>query len=206
MNKAIDQTLFTTRRGFLQLGLMGAAALILGSAVASLTGCSPPLETNSEYKFLKPNDRELLAALIPVVLSDSFPGELNHDAAMKRMLLALDDLIHTLQYHNRNQMRQLFDALAMAPIRVVAGASWANWKDMTSDQVNDFLIDWRDSIIQPKRNGYVGLSKLIGICWYAQPESFASIGYPGPPTKIATPAINTSNTNRKVFSTSVEKS
>jgi hypothetical protein len=206
MNKAIDQTLFTARRGFLQLGLMGAAALSLGSTVASLTGCSPPLETNSEYKFLQHNDRALFAALIPVVLSDGFPGELNHDAAMKRMLLALDDLIHTLQYHNRNQMRQLFDALSMAPIRVVAGASWANWKDMTPEQVNDFLIDWRDSIIQPKRNGYVGLSKLIGICWYAQPESFASIGYPGPPTKISTPAINTSNINRNVFSTSVEKS
>ena len=187
MNSPIDQALPTTRRGFLQLGLMGTATLALGSTVATLTGCSAPLEIDSEYKFLKPNDREFFAALIPVVLNKSFPGELDHAAGIKRTLLALDDLIYTLQYHNRIQMRQLFDALSMAPIRVAAGAYWADWKDMSPQQIDDFLIGWRDSSIQLKRMGYVSLSKLIGISWYSQPESFVTTGYPGPPTKIPTP-------------------
>lgn len=187
MNSPIDQALPTTRRGFLQLGLMGTATLALGSTVATLTGCSAPLEIDSEYKFLKPNDREFFAALIPVVLNKSFPGELDHAAGIKRALLALDDLIYTLQYHNRIQMRQLFDALSMAPIRVAAGAYWADWKDMSPQQIDDFLIGWRDSSIQLKRMGYVSLSKLIGISWYSQPESFVTTGYPGPPTKIPTP-------------------
>ena len=187
MNSPIDQALPTTRRGFLQLGLMGTATLALGSTVATLTGCSAPLENDSEYKFLKPNDREFFAALIPVVLNKSFPGELDHAAGIKRTLLALDDLIYTLQYHNRIQMRQLFDALSMAPIRVAAGAYWADWKDMSPQQIDDFLIGWRDSSIQLKRMGYVSLSKLIGISWYSQPESFVTTGYPGPPTKIPTP-------------------
>jgi len=190
MNTPLDQVLPTTRRGFLQLGLMGTATLALGSAVATLTGCSSALEHNSEYKFLQSEDREFFAALIPVVLHKSFPGELSDDAAMKRTLLALDDLIYTLQYHNRIQMRQLFDALSMAPVRIIAGASWASWKDMRPKQVGEFLISWRDSIIQPKRNGYVALSKLIGISWYSQPESFASNGYPGPPIHIPTPIAN----------------
>ena len=194
MKTSIDQALPTTRRGFLQLGLMGTATLALGSTIATLTGCSAPLEQNSEYKFLQPNDRDFFAALIPVILDKSFPGELSHDAAMKRTLIALDDLIYTLQYHNRIQMRQLFDALSMAPIRVAAGAAWADWKDMNPEQINDFLIGWRDSMIQPKRMGYVSLSKLIGISWYSQPESFVSTGYPGPPTKIPTPvAIKAEN-------------
>lgn len=51
MSSHIDQALPTTRRGFLQLGLMGTATLAFGSAVATLTGCTPPLEANSEYKF-----------------------------------------------------------------------------------------------------------------------------------------------------------
>jgi hypothetical protein len=155
--------------------------------VATLSGCTTQLEQGGEYKFLQPNDREFFAALIPVVLNKSFPGELSHDAAMKRALLALDDLIYTLQYHNRIQMRQLFDALSMAPIRVAAGASWANWKDMSPKQIDDFLVGWRDSSLQMKRMGYVSLSKLIGISWYSQPESFVTTGYPGPPTKIPTP-------------------
>ena len=187
MTTAIEKALPTSRRGFLQLGLMGTATLALGGTIATLTGCSAPMESNSEYKFLKPGDREFFAALIPVVVNKSFPGDLTHDAAMKRTLLALDDLIYTLQYHNRSQMRQLFDALSFAPIRIAAGASWASWKDMSATEVNDFLISWRDSIIPQKRMGYVSLSKLIGISWYSQPESFVSTGYPGPPTKIPTP-------------------
>lgn len=189
MNSKIDQALPTTRRGFLQLGLIGTATLALGSTVATLTGCSSPLERNSEYKFLQPGDREFFAALIPVILNKSFPGDLNYDAGIKRTLLALDDLIYTLQYHNRIQMRQMFDALAVAPIRILAGASWASWKDMSPEQVNEFLISWRDSSIQLKRMGYVSLSKLIGISWYSQPESFVATGYPGPPKKIPTPVI-----------------
>jgi hypothetical protein len=200
MKTPIDQALPTTRRGLLKLGVMGTATLVLGSAVATLTGCSSPLEQNSDYKFLRPNDREFFAALIPVVLNNSFPGELSHDAAMKRTLLALDDLIYTLQYHNRIQMRQLFDALSMAPIRVAAGAAWADWKDMSPEQINDFLIGWRDSMIEPKRMGYVSMSKLIGISWYAQPESYTSTGYPGPPTKIPTPVA------KKMITTSTENS
>lgn len=182
--------LATTRRGFLQLGLMGSAALALGGTVATLSGCSSPLEKDSEYKFLKPNDRAFFAALIPVILGKGIPGELNHEAAQKRVLLALDDLIYTLQYHNRIQMRQLFDALSMPPIRIAMGASWADWKDMSHQQVDDFLVDWRDSSIQLKRMGYVSLSKLIKIAWYSQPESFVNTGYPGPPTKIPTPVAN----------------
>ena len=187
MNTPTNQALPTSRRGFFLLLLIGTATLAFGSTLASLTGCTSSLEKNSDYKFLQPNDREFFAALIPVVLNKGFPGELNHDAAIKRTLLALDDLIYTLQYHNRIQMRQLFDALSFAPIRIAAGASWASWKDMSHEQVNDFLVDWRDSVIPPKRMGYVSLSKLIGISWYAQPESFVSTGYPGPPTKIPTP-------------------
>lgn len=187
MKSSVDQALPTTRRGFLQLGLMGTATLALGSTVATLTGCATPMEKNSTFKFLNPDDREFFAALIPQVLSKSFPGDLSETSAMRRVLLSLDDVIYTLQYNNRNQMRMMFNALSMAPVRVLAGASWANWKDMSPEQINDFLVDWRDSSIQLKRMGYVSLTKLINISWYSQPESFVATGYPGPPAHIPTP-------------------
>jgi hypothetical protein len=207
MMTSFEKTLPTTRRGFLQLGLMGTTTLALGGAVASLTGCSSPLEQNSEYKFLQANDREFLSALVPVVLNKGFPGDLSHNVAIKRVLLGLDDLIYTLQYHNRNQMRQLFDAMSVPAIRILAGAPWASWKDMSNKEVNDFLISWRDSIIAPKRNGYVGMSKLIGMCWYSQPEAFVSTGYPGPPIQTPTPVANkTSIMSKTSTSMSVENS
>jgi hypothetical protein len=47
MKPPLEQALPTTRRGFLQLGLMGTATLALGSTVATLTGCTSPVEQNS---------------------------------------------------------------------------------------------------------------------------------------------------------------
>lgn len=195
MNSPIEQALPTSRRGFLQLGLMGTAALAIGGTVATLSGCTSPLEQHSEYKFLQLSDREIFTALIPVILNESFPAELDRDKAMKRIMRSLDDLIYTLQYHNRNQMRQLLDALSVAPIRLMAGASWSDWKEMSPEQVNDFLTGWRDSSLQLKRMGYISLTKLINICWYAQPEAYAASGYPGPPIKIPTPVTNKTTIN-----------
>lgn len=202
MKESIDQALPTSRRGFLQLGMMGTATLALGSTVATLSGCASSLDAkpNSEYKFLNSSDREIFSALSPVILNKGFPGDLSHDVAIKKLLLALDDLIHTLQYHNKTQMRQLFDALSIAPLRVIAGAPWSDWKDMDEKQINDFLIGWRESSFQLKRLGYVSLCKLVSISWYAQPESYVSTGYPGPPTKIPTLVKN------KTVSTATENS
>lgn len=189
MNTPLEQALPTTRRGFLQLGLMGTATLALGSTIATLTGCTSPLEPNSEFKFLRPHDREFFSALIPVVLDKGFPGTLSYDAAMKRTLLTLDDLMYTLQKHNQTQLSLLLDAITLAPVRLAAGASWASWKDMTPKQANDFLIHWRDSMFQQKRMGYTSISKLITMSWYPQPEAYIASGYPGPPKKIPTPVI-----------------
>ncbi len=194
MSSNINEALPTTRRGFLQLGLMGTATLALGSTVATLTGCATSLKQSSQFKFLTPEDREIFAALVPQVLSKSFPGNLSQEAAMQRVLLSLDDVIHTLQYHNRSQMRMMFDALTVAPLRLVAGASWTRWKDMSPEQVNAFLDNWKNSSISLKNMGHMSLTKLINISWYSQPESFVSTGYPGPPVKIPTPVSSISST------------
>ena len=184
MAEQFAQAMPTSRRGFLKAGILGGAGLSIAGASATLTGCSNvPEGAMGDYKFLRPQDREFFAALVPAVIASGYPGELKEQAIL-RTIKALDDLIFTLNEFNRVQMRQLFDALSMAPIRFAMGGPWASWKDAAVKQVDDFLISWRDSSIQLKRMGYVSLAKLIGICWYSQPENYASVGYPGPPTKI----------------------
>ena len=186
LSDQFTQGLPTSRRGFLKFGLMGSAALTVAGTAATLSGCAQQPEANGDFKILRPQDREFFAALIPAVVAGGYPGELK-EQALVRTIKQLDSLIYTLNEFNRVQMIQLFDALSIAPIRVAMGGPWARWQDASVHQVNDFLISWRDSSLQLKRMGYVSLAKLVSMCWYSQPENYASVGYPGPPTKIPVP-------------------
>ena len=51
------------------------------------------------------------------------------------------------------------------------------------DQV---LAHWRDSRLAVRRSGYAALRKLTQAAWYAAPEAWPDVGYPGPP-QLAVP-------------------
>ncbi|WP_063337850.1 MULTISPECIES: hypothetical protein [unclassified Marinomonas] len=188
--------LSTSRRGFLQLSLASSISLSLASGlVSTLAPALVPVKAvaseNSsteklEYRFLTPSSAEFLAALFPVVLAKT---SLNQDEN-NALLMALDKMIFHFSAFNQKQMQQLFDVMAYAPIRFVAGAPWANWPEASHEDIQSFLVGWRDSRFELKRMGYLSVCKLINLCWYARKESFAQTGYPGPPVKIPTPVSN----------------
>ncbi|KZM38792.1 hypothetical protein OA92_08800 [Marinomonas sp. SBI22] len=159
-----------------------APALVPVKAVASENSSTEKLE----YRFLTPSSAEFLAALFPVVLAKT---SLNQDEN-NALLMALDKMIFHFSAFNQKQMQQLFDVMAYAPIRFVAGAPWANWPEASHEDIQSFLVGWRDSRFELKRMGYLSVCKLINLCWYARKESFAQTGYPGPPVKIPTPVSN----------------
>ncbi len=172
----------TSRRGFLQLSASSAAALTVGASLAGLTGCSK-VPAAEGYKLLRAGDIEFLSALAPVILNKSYPGTLAADAPV-RLTQALDTLIGTLEDYSRSQLIQLLDVMQVAPIRAAMGAQWGGWSEASAGQIEAFLQDWKTSSIQLKRMGYGSLCKLLTMCWYSQPETFVSSGYPGAPKKI----------------------
>ena len=184
--------LTTSRRGFLQLGLAASTSLALASSIAKASTSLSPEQKNrpakqvneqAEYRFLDAGAAQFFTALLPVILAKNSLDK----ATSKQMLYALDDLIFHFNAFNQKQMQQLFDVMAFAPLRLVAGAPWASWSEATPEAIQAFLEDWRDSRFELKRMGYLSICKVINLCWYARQESFASIGYPGPPTKIPMP-------------------
>jgi len=187
-------SLSTSRRGFLQLSLTSSISLSLASGlVSTLVPALVPAKAEAsesteklEYRFLTPSSAEFLAALFPVVLAKT---SLNKDEN-NALLMALDKMIFQFNAFNQKQMQQLFDVMAYAPVRFVAGAPWANWPEASHEDIQSFLVGWRDSRFELKRMGYLSLCKLINLCWYARKESFAQTGYPGPPVKIPTPVSN----------------
>lgn len=172
----------TTRRGFMQLSATSAALLTVGASFASLTGCSKAPSAQG-YKVLRAGDIEFLSAIAPVILAGSYPGELDFTKAQATLLKATDNLVVTLQEYAQGQLMMLFDVMQSAPLRVAMDAPWANWSEATPQQVDHFLESWKTSMIPLKRMGYASLVKILCMCWYSQPATFATSGYPGMPKR-----------------------
>jgi hypothetical protein len=52
---------------------------------------------------------------------------------------------------------------------------------LSPEAQDDVLADWRDSRLVVRRSGYAILRKLTQAAYYAAPDGWADIGYPGPP-------------------------
>ena len=75
----------------------------------------------------------------------------------------------------------MFDLLTFPLTRMLAAGLWSPWEEATPASLNAFLDSWRHSRFDLLKSGYAALHDLILGTWYAQPESWAAIGYPGPP-------------------------
>lgn len=158
----------TTRRQFLQTGLAGSLLL-------TVAGCGAPGD--------RPSGRSrVISALVPVILDSALPKEA---AARSKAIAATVDgvekAIAGLALATQKEIGQLFDLLAFAPTRILVAGIWPAWDVALPDEIAAFLESWRHSRLDLLRTGYAGLHDLILGAWYAQPDSWAAIGYPGPP-------------------------
>ena len=155
----------TTRRQFLQTGLTGS--LLLGVA-----GCTRPSAGNGR--------RAVIAAIAPVTLGLALPAS-NRDAALTRTVDAVETAIDGLSLPAQQEIGELFDLLAFAPTRILAAGVWADWPAASAADIGQFLEYWRHSRFDLLKSGYAALHDLIFGAWYAAPENWPAIGYPGPP-------------------------
>ena len=170
----------TSRRYFFKVGLLGSAVLLAGSSLSAFTRVKSSKNNLPKLAFLSVSDTELLLALAPIVLKANYPGSLEKEAE-HRLLLAIDTQILSLGEHSKKQLQQLFDLLGSPTLRYLAGGPSNDWTTASTDKIEDFLDDWKNSLFALKRTGYAALCKLITMNWYTQPENYAQASYPGPP-------------------------
>lgn len=155
----------TSRRQFLQTGLAGG--LLLGVA-----GCTRPSADGRRGT--------VIAAIVPVMLA----GALSQDdrlASIARTVAAVETAIAGLALPAQKEIGELFDLLAFAPTRALAAGLWTDWPQATPGEIGAFLDNWRHSRFDLLKSGYAALHDLIFGAWYAAPENWPAIGYPGPP-------------------------
>ena len=157
----------TTRREFLKTGLAGGLLL-------NVAGCTRPSADGGKTR--------ILTALVPVMLAGALPAQ--SELARKQTaetVAGVDRAIAGLGLAAQKEIGELFDLLAFPPTRVLAAGLWSSWEDATPQALHGFLESWRNSRFDLLKSGYAALHDLILGAWYARPDTWEAIGYPGPP-------------------------
>lgn len=168
-----------SRRRLLRTSLLGGAVLSTVSASALLSGCSATTPANG-YAVLRASDVGLLAALLPVVMAGAAGKNAIDATTMQAVVQDFDRFVATTSHTFQKQLRQLFDLLTFPPTRyAVAGVS-DPWAEAAPEDIEAFLLRWRDSRFELLRGGYVALTQLLAMSWYLAPARQAAIGYAPP--------------------------
>lgn len=165
----------TTRRAFLKFGVGGALALAAGGALYR------GLQHGAPARFsLDTAGRDLLTAVVPALLGPALPtAPAPRQRAIEATVERVQAAIAGLPLAAQGELQDLFGLLALAPARHLL-AGLPAWRDASPEQLDSFLQDWRLHRFAKLRAGYQALHDLVIGSWYAEPSSWAVIGYPGP--------------------------
>ncbi|WP_342117426.1 hypothetical protein [Pseudoduganella sp. OTU4001] len=162
------------RRTFLKAGLLGGLALAAGGAV--YRQFRPPV---AERFALDAQGRTMLAALVPAIT-----GVTPQPAALNAGIDRVAGAIASLPLRVQKEISDLFGLLTMAPTRrLLAGVP--AWEEAAPAEVAAFLQSWRTHRTEMLQTAYHGLHDLVIGAWYADPSTWAAVGYPGPMKELS---------------------
>lgn len=171
------------RRGFLKLGIVGGAILVVaGTSVALLPGDRSvrprtPLSVLTEAQFA------VLVALAARVLARTTADPMS-------VAHAIDS---TLRYAPPEVQKDLGVALGLldnALVSLLTGRKPVPFTQLSEDGQDAALMAWRDSRIALLRSAFQGLRKLCLAAHYATPPAAAALGYAPSISKPEPPAIS----------------
>lgn len=159
-----------TRRTFVKAGLLGGLALGAGGIWYAASREAMGEGWRSE------STRSMFQAIGPVML-----GGIQVDVmATERLLVGIERAVAGLSPATQSELADLFGLLGFLPARkLLTGVS--TWQRATPSEIEAFLKSWRVHRFAMLRGAYAALHDLVLGAWYAQPESWEALGYPGPP-------------------------
>lgn len=167
-----------SRRRFLFVGVAGAAAL----AAARWLQPGQTLRAGTPISALSADGADIMRALIPAMLDGALPTDAAaRHTAIEETLGGVATAIAGLPPIAREELAALFALLAFPPVRIAFAGIDGPWRDAGAGDADAFLVRLQKSRWSPKRAAYDALHQLTLAAWYANPRTWPSIGYPGPP-------------------------
>lgn len=166
----------TTRRTFLKVGGLAALALAAGGGIYRYL--HPP----APARFVLDGEaRAVIDAIVPAMLDGVLPPDAPaRGAAIAAATGRVHQAILSLPLATQQEIQDLFGLLALGPARRLLAGVPVAWGSASVEQVAGFLHDWRFSRLATLQTAYHALHDLVIGYWYADPSSWAAIGYPGP--------------------------
>lgn len=167
------------RRTFLKAGVAGTVLL---AGAARIPAAAARAADSMAARGLSSADRVVVAAIAPVMLAGALPAAGEAKAkAVAGVVDGVSQAVAGMPPATRRELGELFMLLDLAPTRhLVAGVS-RPWPEASAGEIAAFLQGWRMSRLALLQSGYHALHDLIVAAWYAQPESWPPLAYPGPP-------------------------
>jgi hypothetical protein len=193
-----------TRRGFLKKTLGGAALLAAAGAIPLALRKTQLREPRQPLRFFTPAEYSVFAAVAERVLArgaDGIPQELAgvlraRPAAPAPAALDVagkaDAFLAPLDAASAKELKQLLALFDNALFGVLTGGPPRPFTRMTPAEQDAHLERWATSRMAVRRTGFQALKRLSAAVYYGSPESYASVGYPGPPDEL----VRTVNASR----------
>lgn len=166
-----------TRRGFLGLSAGGAALLALGGVGVAL---QPTVARTSAValRALTPRQFSVLAAFADRACpgGDGFPTAAEVQVAEK-----VDGLLATMHPADAAELGQALLLFDNALVGLLMDGRLATFSAAAPDVQDATIMAWRTSKIATRRQVYKAIRGLVAASYYASPETYAAVGYPGPP-------------------------
>ncbi len=160
-----------SRRKFIKTGIAGSLLL---SFCGWLNAAGGRRLSNSE--------REMLGALCNAMLEGALPRD--NEQRRQQVALTVDGIaveVAGLSLAAQKEIGELFGLLVLAPARFMLAGVGKPWREASVAEVSEFLQSWRASRLNLLQTAYGALHDLTFGAWYARPETWDAIGYPGPP-------------------------
>lgn len=164
-----------SRRRLLKLGLASTAVLVIGGSAAWLW------RPGWREGHLTDAGRTVFRAVARAVLEGSLPAdERKQSAALDRHLARLDEAVAGFPQATQAQIGQLLGLLSVAPVRQWLTGLGTEWSQASVGELEASLRRMRTSDHELRQQAYHALRDLTNAAFYAQPEQWPLMGYPGP--------------------------
>jgi hypothetical protein len=182
----------TSRRALFKKTLGGAILLAAAGAVPVALQKTRERAPRKPLRFFTTAEYSIFAAVADRVLATSPlepgtelgplpsrpPAPLPSDVQVAEKA---DAFLAPLDAASAKDLKQLLMLFDNAVFSVVMGGPPRPFTQMSPEQQDSHLRSWATSRLAIRRTGFQALKRLAAAVYFGSPETYASVGYPGPP-------------------------
>lgn len=181
-----------TRRGLFKKTLGGALLLAAAGAVPVALQKTRERAPRKPLRFFTPAEYSVFAAVADRILAtgpleaspELGPPPSRPAAPLPSEVLVAekaDAFLAPLDAASAKDLKQLLMLFDNALFSVVMGGPPRPFTQMSPEEQDKHLRAWATSRLAIRRTGFQALKRLAAAVYFGSPETYASVGYPGPP-------------------------